>query len=398
MNADPGSMSRLAVRDSRPYVLLAGCFVASVGINAYFIAPASVVPILTEIYGVGKTTAGLAVSVPILGSVLLQLPGGVLMDRYDNRRLQFWATIAFVLTTVGGLFGDGYAVWLVTRFVAGVSAIFLFTMGAKVVTATFPAEKQGFTTTVFTASAPMGIALGQFATPRLVTTVGFDLSFAAYTCISVVGYALFYVSTPRPIHSGGDLELGAVFGVLTERNIVLVSVSAACSYSLYFFLNSWMPTYGTEVLSLPLGGAGAIAALVPIMGILGRPGGGWLSDYLESRRTVIVGAIIAALPVFLTITSASTLWLFALCLLLVGFVLQFAMGVYFVYVQELTDAEAAGTALAVFGAVGFTGSLVSPTVGGWLIETFSWTTALGAYTVVGVIGVGAISLVAEQTG
>jgi sugar phosphate permease len=243
----------------------------------------------------------------------------------------------------------------------------------------------------------MGIALGQFATPHLVTTIGFDISFAVYTCVSIVGYALFYVATPRPIHSGGNLEPGAVFEVLTERNIVLISVSAACSYSLYFFLNSWMPTYGTEVLSLPLDGAGAIAALVPIMGILGRPGGGWLSDHLDSRRSVIVGGIVAALPVVLTITSADALWLFALCLLLVGFVLQFAMGVYFVYVQELADADAAGTALAVFGAVGFTGSLVSPTVGGWLIETFSWTIALGAYTVVGVIGAGAISLVAEQT-
>jgi predicted MFS family arabinose efflux permease len=390
-------MRQPSIRESRPYVLLAGCFVVSVGINAYFIAPASVVPILTEIYGVDKTTAGLAVSVPILGSVLLQLPGGFLMDKYDNRRLLFWATVAFVLVTVGGLFGDGYVVWLATRFVAGVSAIFLFTMGAKVVTEAFPPEKQGFTTTVYTASAPMGIALGQFATPHLVTTIGFDISFAVYTCVSIVGYALFYVATPRPIHSGGDLELGAVFEVLTERNIVLISVSAACSYSLYFFLNSWMPTYGTEVLSLPLGDAGAIAALVPIMGILGRPGGGWLSDHLDSRRSVIVGGIVAALPVVLTITSADALWLFALCLLLVGFVLQFAMGVYFVYVQELADADAAGTALAVFGAVGFTGSLVSPTVGGWLIETFSWTIALGAYTVVGVIGVGAISLVAERT-
>ncbi|WP_410322019.1 MFS transporter [Natronomonas sp.] len=366
------------------------------GINAYFIAPASVVPLLTDIYGINKATAGLAVSVPILGSVLLQIPGGFLMDRYDNRRLLFWALVGFVLTTMVGLIVTSYTTWLATRFTAGICAIFLFTMGAKVITETFPPAKQGFATTVFTASAPMGIALGQFGTPRLVNVVGFSTSFAVYAVVSTIGYSLFYSSTPTPIHSGSDVEPGVIRRVLTDRRIVLMSISAACSYSLYFFLNSWMPTYGVEILSLPINRAGAIAALVPIMGIFGRPGGGWLSDYFGTRRYVIVGAIAVTLPAFLAITSAPTLLIFALCLLLVGFVLQFAMGVYFVYVQELAEKGTGGTALAVFGAVGFSGSLVSPTVGGWLIDAFSWTTALVAYTFVGVAGIGATLLITRS--
>lgn len=51
-------------------------------------------------------------------------------------------------------------------------------------------------------------------------------------------------------------------------------------------------------------------------------------------------------------------WLFALSLLLVGFVLQFVTAVYFVYVHELAETAAAGTALAGLGAVGVTDSLV----------------------------------------
>lgn len=388
--------ARPSIRAHRPYGLLLACFIVSTGINAYFIAPASVVPFLTEIYGVDKATAGLAVSAPILGSVLLQIPGGFLMDRYDNRGLLFWGTVGFVLATAVGMSVTTYAAWLVTRFVAGVCAIFLFTMGAKVIAEAFSAARRGFATTVYTASAPMGVALGQFATPQLANAVGFSAAFAAYAVLSVVGYALFYVSTPTPIHSGGDVDLSVIVDVLTDRRIVLMSVSAACSYSLYFFLNSWMPTYGVEILSLSVERAGAIAALVPIMGIFGRPGGGWLSDRFGSRRYVIIGAIGVTLPVFLAITSAPSLSIFALCLLLVGFVLQFAMGIYFVYVQELADDDAAGTALAVFGAVGFTGSLVAPAIGGWLIGTFSWTTALVVYTFVGVAGIGSVLLIPDS--
>lgn len=384
------------LRDHRPYLLLAGCFVISTGINAYFIAPASVVPLLIEAHGIDKATAGLAVSVPILGSVLLQIPGGFLMDRYDNRSLSFGATAGFVLTTAVGIFVSTYPTWLATRFVAGVCSIFLFTMGAKVVAGVFPPASRGFATTVFTASAPMGVALGQFAGPRLATAVGLDRSFVVYAAISAVGYGLFFLSTPETIHSSSDVDTGAIRRILTDRGIVLMSVSAACTYALYFFLNAWMPTYGAEVLSLPLESAGAMAALVPIMGVLGRPGGGWLSDRLGSRRPVVVGAIVAALPVFAVITLAPTLAAFALLLLLVGAVLQLAMGVYFVYVQELAEEGTAGTALAVFGTIGFSGSLASPIVGGWLIDTFSWIGSFGAYVFVGLAGVGAILLVTES--
>lgn len=386
----------MTFRSNRPFLLLAGCFIISTGINAYFIAPASVVPLLVEIHGINKATAGLAVSVPILGCVLLQIPGGLLMDRYDNRALSLGATVGFVFTTVVGVGVSTYYAWLTTRFAAGVCAIFLFTMGAKVVAEAFPSSRRGVATTVFTASAPLGVAFGQFAAPHFATSIGLERSFVVYAVVSVVGYVLFFLSTPEPIRSGGDVDYRAIKRVLTHRGIVLMSLSAACTYALYFFLNAWMPTYGTEVLSLPLERAGAIAALVPIMGIFGRPGGGWLSDRMDTRRPVVFGAIIAALPVFVVITRAPTLAVFALLLLMVGFVLQLAMGVYFVYAQELAEDDTAGTALAVFGTVGFAGSLVSPFLGGWLVDTLSWVATFGVYVVVGLMGAGAILLVADS--
>jgi MFS family permease len=387
-----------SLRSTRPFLLLAACFVSSTGINAYLIAPASVVPLLIETYGITKTAAGLAVSVPLFGAVLLQLPGGYLMDRYDNRALLFGGTVGFAVATSLGVFAGSYPTWLATRFVAGVCSIFLFTMGAKVIAETFPPGRRGFATTVFTASAPLGVALGQFATPRFATTLGLDPSFVVYAGLSVVGSLLFYLSTPDPIRSDGDIGIETIRRVLTDRNILFMSASAACTYALYFFLNSWMPTYGTEVLSLSLQNAGAIAALVPVMGVLGRPGGGWLSDRLGGRRRpVVAGAIIVVLPVLAAITRAPSLLVFALSLLLIGFVLQFAMGIYFIYVQELAEDGTGGTALAVFGTVGFSGSLLSPILGGWLIETLSWSLAFGVYVLVGIAGIALVTLVVESS-
>lgn len=384
-------------RECRPSLLLVGYFIMSMGINAYFIAPASVVPFLIEAHEITKASAGLAVSVPILGSVLLQIPGGLLMDRYDNRILSFGATLTFTLTTLAGVFLRTYPLWLFTRFIAGICAIFLFTMGAKVVAGSYSPARRGFATTVFTASAPLGVAFGQFTGSHLAKAFGLEFLFIVYSSISVVGYSLFYMSTPDPIHSSRDVDLNSVLCILTNRSIILMSVSAACTYALYFFLNAWLPTYGTEELSLPLGSAGAIAALVPIMGVLGRPSGGWLSDQVGSRRRPIVfGAIVIALPLFAVISRAPTLFVFVLFLLFVGFVLQLSMGIYFVYVQELAEEGTAGTALAVFGTIGFTGSLVSPFVGGWLIDRFTWVFSFGIYVLVGIIGAVLILFIPES--
>lgn len=49
------------------------------------LAPASIVPLLVEHFDISKAAAGLSISAAVVGSVAIQLPGGYLMDRYDNR-------------------------------------------------------------------------------------------------------------------------------------------------------------------------------------------------------------------------------------------------------------------------------------------------------------------------
>lgn len=380
----------------RPWLVLAGCFLVSTGFNAYLFAPASVVPLLVGEFGIGKPTAGLAISATFLAWVLLQLPGGLLMDRYDNRLL-VWAgaAVLFVAAALGTV-APSYETFLLTRFLAGGSALFLWTTCANVVDRSFPASSRAVGTGIFIASAPAGVALAQFAGPQIAAGFGWRATLLVYPTVTAVGLPLLYALLGEPVRNESRLGLSTFLAALRNPTILLVSVSSFCAYSLFVFFNSWMPTYGTDVVSLDLATAGAMTALVPAMGLLARPGGGWISDRIGGRRRpVLVTTFLLVLPALVGVTLVSSALGFAAALVLAGVGSQLGTGVFYVYVGELSAEETRGTGLAVLTTLSISGALTAPVLTGWLIERFSWDAAFGFGFLLAVVGVVAVLLVSE---
>ena len=203
---------------TRPVALLVATFVMSLGVNAYSIAPASVAPILIRQFGASKSAVGLSISIFVLGIIVSQIPGGILMDRYENRKLALAATVVVLLAAVAEALMQSYLGLLIPRFVVGLVFPFLFIMFTKIASATFTGPRQGVATSVFTASAPTGLAVGQFATPVLADWGGLAVAFLVYPLVTVVGLVLFYlVSQPMTVSDDEQLTLGDLRIVLGGR-------------------------------------------------------------------------------------------------------------------------------------------------------------------------------------
>jgi MFS family permease len=150
------------------------------------------------------------------------------------------------------------------------------------------------------------------------------------------------------------------------------------------------------VVSLDLATAGAMTALVPAMGLLARPGGGWLSDRIGGRRRpVLVGTFLLVLPALLAVTAVSSLLGYGAVLVLAGVGSQLGTGVFYVYVGELSAEATRGTGLAVLTTLSISGALTAPVFTGWLIERFSWDVAFGFGAGLAVVGIVAVLLVSE---
>jgi NNP family nitrate/nitrite transporter-like MFS transporter len=361
---------------------------------AYTLAPASLVTLFTERFAIDKSAAGLAISAVYLTWTLLQLPGGWLMDRYDNRRLVLGAVAVFLVTAVAGMFAPGYGSFLVTRLVGGVTAVFIWTASLNVVAQVFPPERRALGTSLFVTSGPVGIALAQFAGPLIAGAYGWRAVFAAYPLVTLVGALALAAALRHPVRNESQLSLSGFLASLRTRSVLWVGLSSFCAFSLLLFFSSWMPTYGTEVLSLDLSTAGAMAALVSLAGLLARPGGGWLSDRIGQRhRLVTGGALVATIPVVVGVTQVSSPAGFALVLALAGFTSQLGMGIYPAFATDLAAADSAGTSLAVVTTFSVGGGLVAPVVTGWLVETLSWTAGFGFAVAAAVAGAATVALV-----
>ncbi|MFB6131330.1 MAG: nitrate/nitrite transporter [Salinigranum sp.] len=377
--------------DSRPSLVLASSMLVFAGFSAYLIAPASVIPLLVGHFHVSGASAGAGVSAAYLGWVVFQLPSGVFMDRYDNRDLLTVAVVVYLAAAVAGAVAPSYLGFTLSRVVAGTAAGILWGVGANVVGGTFPAETRALATGVYTASGPLGLAVGQFATPLLAGWLPLQAVFAVYPLISLVGVVLFRVGLREDVRSGGRVPLRLFTRVLTNRSVLLLSLSGLCANGLWLFLNSWLPTYGADVLALPLATVGGLMALAPLAGGLARPSGGWMAARV-GQRAVIAGSLLLALPLVFAFPLATSPARFGIGLFLAGFALQFSTGIYFAYVQELVADEFSGTGIATMTTFQVTGGFVAPVVGGWLIETTSWTTTFGLAGLVAVAGAASVLL------
>jgi MFS family permease len=363
---------------TRPWLVLAGCFLVATGFNAYLFAPASIMPPFVEAFDIDKTAAGLSISVVFLGWGLFQIPGGFLMDRYDSRVL-VWAGVAvFLCSAVAGLFVATYPVFLAVRFVAGITAAFLWTANANIVAQSFPTGRRAVGTSLFVTSAPAGITLAQAAGPPLETVLGWRGVVAGYAAITVLALPLFAWAVEDPIRNESALSLSKFATALGDQQVLAIAASSFCAYSLFVLFNSWMPTYATEVVGLDVGAAGTLVALLPAMGLVARPGGGWLSDRIGGRRRpVIVAAFLLVAPALALAAVASSVAGFAVALLLAGVGSQLGTGVFYVYVEEVSPPASGGTSLAVLMTLSIAGSLVAPVATGWLVDAASWSAAFG---------------------
>jgi nitrate/nitrite transporter NarK len=371
--------------------LLAGATLVGVALGAYELVPASVTPLLRESLGVDPSAAGLVVGVMFGTAVVASLPVGLVLDRTDSRTAVAVAVgIAVVAGGWGYLAGTAgdYPSLLASRVLGGVAYVVVWNAGIDVVGRAFPQDRRATAVATFTASGPVGFALGQAGGPVVAAAFGWPAVFPVFAGSTLFGLALFWpTSRGRGRVADGATPTLADFGaVVTDRRVWLVGALGFLAYALYLFVNSWAPSYLTDELGLSLAQSGALAALFPAVGVLSRVSGGVLSDRVFDgrRRPVVLASFLVAAPAVAGFTLFPSVAVVVALLLVGGFAIQLCLGLVFAYVRELVEAETAATAVAFLTSVGLAGAFIAPILAGALIDTAGYGVA---FTVAGGLGV-----------
>lgn len=258
---------------------------------------------------------------------LLQLPSGLVLDRFGVRRVGIISTViwsmasfaAAICTGVRGLFG--------ARFLLGIGEAPTFPANAKAIGYWFPKDERSLATAMFDSAAKFSSAIGVPLLGLLLLYFGWRWNFAATGFISLLYFALFYAFYRNPsedklltdaerefIAEGGAQQedraraaKGAPLAYLLRQRKVWGLALGFASYNYTFYLLlTWLPSYLSTTLHVDMLHS-VLYTSVPWLfaTFTDLVVGGWLVDALiqrgwnpvRVRQVVLIGGMILGLGI-----------------------------------------------------------------------------------------------------
>jgi MFS family permease len=194
----------------------------------------------------------------------LQLPMGVLLDRFGVKALGRIGAILWSIASFGAAVSPGTRTFFSMRLLLGIGEAPTFPAYSKATGYWFPRRERSLATAIFDAAGKFGPAIGVLFVGVLVLRFGWRFSFAATGLISFLYFVAFYIFYRDPKddrrlteierryiaaggsqpHSDEESPKSAPLGYLLQQRKVLGLVFGFFGYNYCFYLLLyWMPTY-----------------------------------------------------------------------------------------------------------------------------------------------------------
>lgn len=348
--------------------------------------------------------------------LLMQIPGGWLLDKFGSRKvytysLFFWSLFTFLQGFVG-IFPLAWAgiSMFVMRFMLGFSEAPSFPANARIVAAWFPTKERGTASALFNAAQYFSLAIFSPLLGWLTFTWGWE---HVFTVMGVIGFILTWIWT-RTIHNPTDhprmseAELdfirkgGAVVDMdqrkndsiacpkanyikqlLTSRMMLGVFFGQYFINTITWFFLTWFPIYLVQARGMSILKVGLVASIPALCGFAGGVLGGVFSDYLIRRGVSLTFA--RKLPIVLGMLLASTIILcnyvdntaLVVTLMALAFFGKGFGALGWPVISDTAPKEIVGLCGGVFNVFGNVASIVTPLVIGYLVsELHSFNAAL----------------------
>src|SRR2546426_4926184 len=373
-----------------PYVVVwalliiawAANFVVRVGFSA-------LLPSIIDEFELSYTRAGLLASAFFYAYVLMQIPSGLLGDRFGRRRILVLGLLGGALAAgLTGLAGS-FAGLFVARAVTGAFQGSLFSDDRAIIVTVTPLERLGLGQGVSFSGPGLGLAFGLVigglmaeVLPWRTVMMLFGLGPVLAALLIVRHVPPLAPSTTRP---PVGQRLRRLFG---NGPLWVLGLTGFCTIANQFILATWAPLFFQEVGVDDLGRAGSYAALQGIAASLGMVVSGWVHDRLVKRghgsKTVIVAGltgVAVSMLAMAAVISQRSIGALAIVLFVAAFFCWSIWSAVYALLGRMVRQEELGTAFGLSNSISFVGAIVGPTATGWardLAGSFSAGCVLGA--------------------
>lgn len=374
------------------------------------------IPYIKEDFHLSNTDIGATASLFYVGYALLQIPSGLIYQRFGVRYVMMGAMLlTSAATWVIGLTTNVLQL-KIARAVLGVAEAPLNVGILTTINRWFPAREKATAVGVFMSSIKFAPAIVPPIGALIIYSLGWRYVFFLFAFPGIVIALLWFFfvkDSPRASQFVNAAEVGLIeeAGVgasdfarqkcrpaspLVDRLIrarqvtpmdsnVQIFGSAqvwACALSygllagLTYTIMTWIPTYLVEVKGYAIMEMGLVASTPWIGAMIGNVLGGYLSDRVFAERRKPVMLITAAATIitmyWMTVAPQAPLALSGV-FLIVGILLNLGYSTHLAYAMGLVEKERYPVAAALINTVGAVISAASPFIVGVILDSFDWS-------------------------
>ena len=347
----------------------------------------------------------------------MQMPAGVLLDRFGVRRVGRISTLLWSVASFAAALSPGLTWFFGARLVLGVSESPTFPGNAKAVGYWFTREERSLAMAITDAAAKLSTAIGVPFIGLLLLYFGWRWSFAATGFISFLYFVLFILIYRNPsedqglstaerefiLQGGAQLEdtaraqRGASLGyLLRQRKVYGLALGWGAYNYTFFLLLNWLPSYLSVSLHMDLFHSVFYTSVPWLFATFtDLLVGGWLVDALiqrgwdasRVRQSVMVTGMAFGLAIFGAASARTPVTALIWISLALGG-LAAAAPVGWTVPSLISPRESVGS---LSGAVNFCGQIASisaPIVTGYIVAaTHSFAAAFVTATVILLLGI-----------
>ena len=356
-------------------------------------------PVMAE-FQLTHAEAGFLFSIFFYGYVAMQIPAGLLGDRFGRKRVLITGILLVAGATVLTGLARSLLVLGVARLLTGLAQGLYFANDRPIIAAATPRERLAVGQGVSFSGLGLGTALGVIvggALGEVMPWRGVFLVLAVLPLLSATLIGRFVADPMRgPAGASGGSAGAGTQAVFRDRDLWLLGAAGIAPIWTQWLIGTWGPALFAEVGVRELGRSALYASLLGVAALPGLFAMGTLSDRLRrrgvDRKAVFAGAILAMTALVfamgLTVQARGPAWLLAGLVFLTSFFVWGSWAPVYARLSEMFPQRVMGIAFGILNATSFLASLVAPYVTGWIKDgtgSFAWGCYLAA--LVGLAGV-----------
>jgi MFS family permease len=343
-----------------------------------------VLPLFAESIGTPEYFMGIVAAASTIPGILVSLPAGSLSDIFGRRKVLILSSTIFASAPF--LYLPVILPWqlIIVRFYHGFATAIFVPVANAAIAERFP-KRRGEKISTFSSVTVIGRGVAPFLGGYILSVTSSNYH-DLYVSVGVAGVIALLVAMTLPRKQFRENEEQGVKrmreskGFLSNWKEVIqnrgVLVTSAVESSIYytfgafeFFLALYAKSIGLDELFI-----GVILGFQLLMVALSKPFMGRLSDKIGRRIPIIIGLIVASVPLIVTSLATSFFELIVVSVMYgLGFSLVTSSTV--ALVSDLTSEELYGTSLGFLSTIMDVGQASGPIITGFILASAGFSSA-----------------------